>query len=113
VSKMEHDVGVILDLHGKSLTLQKITKSVDTEYGGIVEETVTSTTIIGFLEEINLIERLLVYGDMSTTTVRGFFKTSDGVDVGDRIVDGSMTYEVENIVRYTPYIEAELKKYSA
>lgn len=109
---MEFDTNVIVDAHGKPLILQKIVKTVDTEYGGNIEETITETEIIGILEEISMMEKLLVYGQMTTTVIRGYFKRSDSVVLGDRIKDGNIVYEVDHIIRYDPYIEAELKKFS-
>lgn len=97
------------------LTLQKNTGSTD-RYGNTVPATASTTSIVGYLEQMQSVETM-TDRDVSVGDWVAYLPVGTDVNAQDRIVFGSQTFEVDGEpwqvynprIRQVDHLQAKLK----
>ena len=94
-------VGLVFDEVGKSVTFKKKSSPISNSWGEEISATYTSSTIS--VVPLNVLVKDNFYspfGDLKTGEQDVYFKPSDDVSIGDRIVYDGDEYEVHEVDSY-------------
>ena len=91
------DLGIIFELHGKSVTHRSIAEALDS-YGQVTGATNTDVTITAVIVPIKSLEfEQQDVGWIDTQNLALFVKGSVGLAIRDEIIDGTAKYVVRSI----------------
>ena len=83
---------------GRTLTRRVVTETVDSTWGSVTSSSNANTSVVGIVIPVRDEDIVELQGVVKSGDARGYFKQDETMNNDDLIIDGSITYRVENIV---------------